>query len=39
MSAENNKKQGQIDIELTPEIIYIGKMTKDEEEKWKILKK
>jgi len=26
-------------IELTPEIIYIGKMTKDEEEKWKILKK
>ncbi|MBQ7286714.1 MAG: UDP-N-acetylmuramate dehydrogenase [Candidatus Gastranaerophilales bacterium] len=26
-------------IELTPEIVYIGKMTKDEEEKWKILKK
>lgn len=27
------------DIELVPEIIYIGKMTKDEKEKWKILKK
>lgn len=26
-------------VELTPEIIYIGKMTKDEEKKWKILKK
>ena len=26
-------------IELTPEIIYIGKMTKDEEEKWKIILK
>ena len=25
-------------VELTPEIIYVGKMTKDEEEKWKILK-
>ena len=26
-------------VELTPEIIYVGKMTKDEKEKWKILKK
>ena len=26
-------------IELTPEIIYIGKMTTEEQEKWKILKK
>lgn len=26
-------------IELTPEIIYIGKMTKEEKEKWTILKK
>ena len=26
-------------VELTPEIIYIGKMTKDEEKKWKILLK
>ena len=26
-------------IELTPEIIYIGKMSKSEKEKWKILKK
>lgn len=26
-------------VELTPEIIYIGKMTKDEEEKWKIMTK
>ena len=33
------KVKEKFDIELTPEIIYIGKMTKDEEEKWKILKK
>lgn len=34
-----SKVKEKFDIELTPEIIYIGKMTKDEEEKWKILKK
>ena len=27
------------DVELSPEIIYIGKMTKEEEEIWKILRK
>lgn len=34
-----SKVKEKFNIELTPEIIYIGKMTKDEEEKWKILKK
>ena len=33
------KVKEKFNIELTPEIIYIGKMTKDEKEKWKILKK
>ena len=33
------KVKEKFNIELTPEIIYIGKKTKDEEEKWKILKK
>lgn len=33
------KVKEKFNIELTPEIIYIGKMTKDEEKKWKILKK
>lgn len=33
------KVKEKFNVELTPEIIYIGKMTKDEEEKWKILKK
>ena len=35
----HQKVKEKFNIELTPEIIYIGKMTKDEEEKWKILKK
>lgn len=34
-----SKVKEKFNIELEPEIIYIGKMTKDEEEKWKILKK
>lgn len=34
-----NKVKEKFDVELTPEIIYIGEMTKDEEKKWKILKK
>lgn len=33
------KVKEKFNIELTPEIIYIGKMTKEEKEKWKILKK
>ena len=33
------KVKEKFNIELTPEIIYIGEMTKEEEEKWKILKK
>ena len=33
------KVKERFNIELTPEIIYIGKMTKDEEEKWKIMLK
>ena len=33
------KVKEKFNIELTPEIIFIGEMTKDEEEKWKILKK
>ncbi len=33
------KVKEKFNVELTPEIIYIGKMTKDEKEKWKILKK
>ena len=33
------KVKEKFNIELTPEIIYIGKMSKGEEEKWKILKK
>ena len=32
------KVKEKFNIELTPEIIYIGKKTKDEKEKWKILK-
>ena len=34
-----SKVKEKFGVELTPEIIYIGKMTKDEEEKWKMLKK
>ncbi|MBQ8476494.1 UDP-N-acetylmuramate dehydrogenase [bacterium] len=33
-----SKVKEQFNIELTPEIIFVGKMTKDEKEKWKILK-
>ena len=33
-----SKVKEEHNIELTPEIVYIGKMTKDEKEKWKILK-
>ncbi len=33
------KVKEKFNIELTPEIIYIGKKTKEEKEKWKILKK
>lgn len=33
------KVKEKFNVELVPEIIYIGKMTKGEEEKWKILKK
>lgn len=33
------KVKEKFNIELVPEIIYIGKMTRGEEEKWKILKK
>ena len=32
------KVKEKFSVELTPEIVYIGKMTKDEKEKWKILK-
>ena len=34
-----SKVKEKFNVELTPEIIYIGEMTKGEEEKWKILKK
>ena len=34
-----SKVKEKFNIELTPEIIYIGKKTKEEETKWKILKK
>ena len=34
-----SKVKEKFNIELTPEIIYIGKKTKEEKEKWKILKK
>ena len=34
-----SKVKEKFNVELSPEIIYIGKMTKGEEEKWKILKK
>lgn len=34
-----SKVKEKFNVELTPEIIYIGKMTKEEKEKWKILKK
>ena len=34
-----SKVKEKFNIELTPEIIYIGKKTKEESEKWKILKK
>lgn len=34
-----SKVKEEFNIELSPEIIYIGKMTKEEEQKWKILKK
>ena len=33
-----SKVKEKFNVELTPEIIYIGKMTKEEEKKWKILK-
>jgi len=33
-----SKVKKEYNIELTPEIIFIGKMTKDEKEKWKMLK-
>ncbi len=32
------KVKQEYNVELTPEIVFIGKMTKDEKEKWKILK-
>lgn len=34
-----NKVKEKFGVELTPEIIYIGKMSESEEKKWKILKK
>ena len=34
-----SKVKEKFNVELTPEIIYIGKKTKEENEKWKILKK
>lgn len=34
-----SKVKEKFNVELTPEIIYIGEMTKEEKEKWKILKK
>lgn len=34
-----SKVKEKFNIELQPEIIYIGRMTKDEKEKWKIMKK
>lgn len=34
-----SKVKEKFGVELTPEIIYIGKMTKDEEEKWKVMRK
>ena len=34
-----SKVKEKFNIELTPEIIYIGKMTREEKEKWKIMKK
>jgi len=34
----HKKVKEKFGVKLTPEIIYIGKMTKEEEEKWKILK-
>ncbi len=33
-----SKVKQEFNVDLTPEIIYIGKKSKDEEEKWKILK-
>ena len=33
-----SKVKEEYNVKLTPEIIFIGKMTKDEKEKWKILK-
>lgn len=33
-----SKVKEEYNVELTPEIVFIGKMTKDEKEKWKILK-
>ena len=33
------KVKEKFNIELTPEIIYLGEMTREEKEKWKILKK
>lgn len=33
------KVKEKFNIELTPEIVYIGEMTKEEKEKWKILRK
>ncbi len=33
-----SKVKKEFNVELTPEIIYIGKKSKDEEEKWRILK-
>ena len=34
-----SKVKEEFNVELEPEIIYIGKMTKDEKEKWSIMKK
>ena len=34
-----SKVKEKFNIELTPEIVYIGEMTEEEKEKWKILKK
>jgi len=33
-----SKVKNEYNVKLTPEIVYIGKMTKDEKEKWKTLK-
>ena len=36
---ENSKVKEKFNVELEPEIIYICKMTKEENEKWNIMRK